>query len=204
MIGRSFHRLTVVEEAGRARNGERLWNCKCACGSSVVVRGGDIRSGHTQSCGCLQRERTVEACTTHGGKGTRLYLIWKGMRRRCNSPTDHLYALYGGRGIAVCVEWNESFEVFRDWAFANGYRDDLTIDRKDNDGAYEPSNCRWVTMTVQSRNRRNVKLDEAKAAAIRNDSRAHRLIAADYGTSPGYVSRIKLGKVWATEGQKNG
>ena len=87
---------------------------------------------------------------------TRLYNIWRGIKKRCGLPTAHAYENYGGRGICVCAEWRESFEAFRDWALANGYRDDLTLDRIDNDRGYEPSNCRWVSWVVQENNKRNL------------------------------------------------
>lgn len=88
----------------------------------------------------------------HGGRNTRLYRCWKGMRNRCYNPNNPKYYRYGGRGIVVCDEW-EDFAVFRDWALANGYNDELSIDRIDNDGNYEPSNCKWSTPKEQANNR---------------------------------------------------
>ncbi len=97
----------------------------------------------------------------HGGTHTRLHKTWIGMNRRCYDKTDNSYKYYGARGIVVCEEWRNSFIKFREWALANGYSDNLTIDRKDNDGNYEPSNCRWVTIKEQNRNTRNNRVMEA-------------------------------------------
>ena len=85
---------------------------------------------------------------------TRLYGIWRGIKRRCLNPNYHHFKNYGGRGITVCDEWLESFKSFYDWAMSNGYQDDLSIDRIDNDKGYDPSNCRWVTMAEQNKNKR--------------------------------------------------
>lgn len=156
ITGQRFGRLVVVKEAGRSKQGRVLWRCRCDCGGSTIVRGADLKNGSVKSCGCAR----VEACrahgTRHGGSGTRLYDIWKGMRARCNNPNHKAYPQYGGRGIKICREW-DAFASFREWALANGYREDLTIDRINNDEGYEPNNCRWASYVEQRHNQRRYK-----------------------------------------------
>ena len=125
--------------------------CECDCGKVTKVRIEHLKSGHTKSCGCYQKKQTSKAKRTHGREPKRLYSIWSNMKTRCYNKNTECYSRYGGRGITVCDEWKK-FEAFRDWALSNGYSDDLTIDRIDNDGNYEPSNCRWVTRKENMRN----------------------------------------------------
>ena len=172
LSGMKFGRLTVIErgETYISPRGYKSpsWKCLCDCGNTLTVRGTSLRNGSTKSCGCAlkdwsadRREKTGELCREkfqkHGGTGSRLYRTWDNMKRRCNNPKIKDYTNYGGRGIAVCQEWQHSFEAFRDWALANGYRDDLTIDRRDNDGNYCPDNCKWVDRQTQATNRRQRK-----------------------------------------------
>ena len=153
IIGERFGRLVVIAESTERRNNQLCWICRCDCGKiTEPIMGGNLRSGHTKSCGCKK--------TKHGKYNTRLYQVWHGMKKRCHCKTDQAYKNYGGRGITVCDEWKNDFSSFEKWAFANGYDEtakqgECTLDRIDVNGNYEPSNCRWVDMKTQQNNRRN-------------------------------------------------
>lgn len=192
--GSRFGMLCVLAIFGKTRWNEITWLCRCDCGRESVVRGKLLRAGRTRSCGCLIRQNGV----THGGRYTRLYRIWRGMIQRCERIKNRDYPRYGGAGVRVCQEWRESFEAFRTWAETAGYSDSLYIDRRESRGHYEPANCRWLTPKKSARNTRAVKLDERKAAAIRDRlsaGEAHGSIAKYFGVSRPVISLISEGKL---------
>lgn len=158
LSGLRFGRLAVLERAGSTANGVSKWKCVCDCGNVVTVTCGNLKNGHTKSCGCLVKEKAKETHTTHGQGATSLYSVWRGMLERCYDENNRYYKNYGFRGIAVCEEWRTDFQIFYDWAIANGYKKGLSIDRKDANGEYAPHNCRFVTMKVQQNNRTNNRL----------------------------------------------
>ena len=161
LMGMRFERLTVIGTAEPIMNkrGEKLtrWLCRCDCGTIKVIRASELIGNRTLSCGCLGKERRKAAITKHGISNTRVYHAYLGMLNRCFDNTNDNYKSYGGRGITVCDEWKgeNGAENFYKWAMNNGYEDNLTLDRINVNGSYEPDNCRWVSMLVQNNNKRD-------------------------------------------------
>ena len=138
---------------GKTRFG--LYKCGL-CGTEFKANTNNVVQGKTRSCGCYHKRRASETHKTHGLRSTRLYDIWRGIKKRVLNPKNKRYNDYGGRGITICDEWKNDVKSFYDWAITNGYEEDkgLSIDRIDNDGSYYPENCRWATSIIQNRNKR--------------------------------------------------
>lgn len=167
-IGDRFNRLVVLE-VGIVRGATRPYKharVLCDCGAERMVRETCLRTGATKSCGCLARDLTAVRAVRHGRRNSHEYWAWQSIIQRCENPKHEFFLHYGGRGIRICAEWRQSFEAFfRDVGPrpASGY----SVDRKDNDGHYEPGNVRWASRVGQARNRRTTLLSEEKVRDIR-------------------------------------
>lgn len=168
LTGKKFGKLTVVGFSRDVKSGKRnrkYWNCICECGGTKEVRTDCLTSGNTTSCGCKHKEISYKNLTTDYAfkpkykiQNKRLYGIWQGMIKRCTDVNNRRYERYMKRGISVCDEWF-NYDNFALWSLFNGYKDNLTIDRINNNGNYEPSNCRWISIKEQCRNRStNIKV----------------------------------------------
>ena len=205
LTGQTFARLTVVAHAGKHRLGGHQWRCECECGEVRIVRTAQLNNGTHRSCGCLSREVARSVCLkrfadgfrlpkgatiTHGKSQTATYASWCSMRQRCENPTAAHWQDYGARGIKVCERW-QSFENFL--ADMGERPSGMSIDRIDNDGNYEPSNCRWATKKQQARNRRS-------SVMVTVNGRRETLAALAERSLVGYMTlRNRIVKGWPPE-----
>lgn len=161
MTGIIINDLKVIKRVENYKDGKAQWLVKCHCGKEFTAIGKFLRNNTIKSCGCLKRKRMIrygKSKRTHGDTKSRLFSIWTAMKKRCYYKNSVGYKNYGGRGIKVCNEWKRDYLKFKEWALNNGYDDNLTLDRIDNNKNYSPENCKWSTRTEQNRNKRNNKL----------------------------------------------
>jgi hypothetical protein len=204
IAGQRFGRLVAQSMIGTSRDRKAIWSTLCDCGASCVVRGKDLRSGNTKSCGCLRVDVTREsgrARLTHGHsrRSSRLtpeYISWSSAKTRCFNPNKDDYAHYGGRGITMCDRWRDSFEAFL--ADMGPRPKGKTLDRINVNGHYEPRNCRWATPKEQQENRRPVRrhaaVDMARLRALRSSGASVNAIAKQLGLDWQTVKRRLVGE----------
>jgi len=195
--GMRFERLTVIKRVESPYKNGHAWLCRCDCGKEIIAQTGGLKDGTYKSCGCYARDMAKKRAKHGDARDSgrvRLYEIWNAMKGRCTRVNTVGYKDYGGRGITVCQEWIDSYISFREWALNNGYADNLTIDRIDVNGNYEPSNCRWATAKQQCRNtRRNFNITYNGITKTLEDW------GAEYGIKPNTLRyRIKKHK-WSIE-----
>jgi hypothetical protein len=193
LVGQKFSRLTVISFDHTDKHGFAIWLCECECEKQTksLVAGVSLRKGHTKSCGCLKEEISRIKSTKHGKSRSRLYNIYIDIYKRCCIPENKFYKDYGGRGIRICDEWSgeNGLDNFYKWSMENGYTKELTIDRIDVNGNYEPKNCRWATRKEQQNNKRNTIY-----VTINGTTKAIADWAEESGIRRGIIyGRIKMG-----------
>jgi len=194
---RKFGRWTVIKRLENTEYGNTRWLCECECGNSKKLLGGRLVSGGSQSCGCLRRDNLIKHGHAMKGLISRTYTTWISMLQRCNNSKNRNYRHYGGRGIKVCERWLKFENFLEDM----GERpEDLTLERENNDGNYEPGNCKWITQKKQCRNNRHTKLNPLKVQVIKKLLKESKLmqkeIAEIFHVDPMTICNINTERSW--------
>lgn len=189
--GQVFGRLTIINDGIIKFGKTSKVLCRCICGVEKLISTVKMSTGITSSCGCLVKERMSKATLTHGDHGGPIYRVWRGIKTRCENKNSKDFKRYGGRGIKVCQQWSESYEIFKGWALGNSYSDGLEIDRINNDGDYEPGNCRFVnSLRNQNNKSTNVLLTAFGETKSMSDWHRDQRCVVSYQT---LTKRIKSG-----------
>lgn len=200
-----FGRLVALNPTEKRCSSAVMWDCICDCRNKISVPGNKLSSGHTKSCGCLRRECILESNFRHGYRKHPLYTTWLNCKARCYYTKGMDYKNYGGRGITMCAEWRNDPTAFIEWALANGWKNGLTIDRRNNNGNYTPQNCRFSSRYTQSNNSRSNKLFIAYGPHGQIEISKHQAVfARKWGLSKGNInsclhSRLLHHKNWKFE-----
>ena len=188
LTGQRFGKLVVIKRSKHEGKGAK-WFCKCDCGKETIVFSANLLKKHTMSCGCLKFKKGKNL--KHGYSKTKLGYIYSSIKDRCFREKCKEYKFYGGRGITMCDNWKNNPLTFFNWAISNGYKEGLTIDRIDVNGNYEPSNCRWITRTEQSKNKRtNVFITYKNETHILSEW--SKIAGIDYRTIKGRIKKFGM------------
>jgi hypothetical protein len=197
LTGQKFGRLTPEKVISKNEFGALIWQCRCDCGNITNVQGGSLKKGSTKSCGCWNKELISKRSKTHGKTETPTYKIWIGIKTRCYNQKNKTFKYYGMRGIKMCPRWKNNFMNFlKDMG---NHPKGMSIDRINNDGNYEPNNCRWTIQKYQNRNSHWAKLSEEKANEIKilnHQGISRKVLAKKYKVGIGAIACVLNNQTW--------
>ena len=188
-------RWKEIKDFDKCKYKEKV-ECICICGEKRFVIKASLINGKSNDCGCGRKKSVADRNKSHGLSKHPLYKVWKNIKSRCFNKNSHHYIRYGARGITICDEWKNNFKSFYEWSISNGYNESLEIDRIDNNGNYDQSNCRFVTAEVNCQNRSSTKLSVEKIKIIKSLDSPSKDISDLFGVSVSMVNNIKRGVAW--------